>query len=334
MKGRASCPPRTAAAPQPRGRGGLWDLGRWPWGSGQSSLWVGPVHQQCVSPDPTPPPALPPAPRGHRPVSQQMGRICASQCGLRAQHPFVFSQWGNSWGASHSGEPQLPCPEPPKATTPSCTTFQPAPGQTGEAASASALQPPGTLGPSPRPRLLWAFTPLAPGGHVCRLQTPLSWGSSTARFSAGWHPTLELTRKREMMLQGLRSPLVRGDGGPQPPTVTAPASLPGPGYPGRHPDTRRLLHSLPASADSSPQPAWDDLCSRVPPSPGPLSPHALPSPHPRSLPLPFFASTLLCQVLGTQRWVPFPLPLQILEAARKTSADPTLWLKGPRRGPL
>lgn len=226
MKGRASCPPRTAAAPQPRGRGGLWDLGRWPWGSGQSSLWVGPVHQQCVSPDPTPPPALPPAPRGHRPVSQQMGRICASQCGLRAQHPFVFSQWGNSWGASHSGEPQLPCPEPPKATTPSCTTFQPAPGQTGEAASASALQPPGTLGPSPRPRLLWAFTPLAPGGHVCRLQTPLSWGSSTARFSAGWHPTLELTRKREMMLQGLRSPLVRGDGGPQPPTVTAPASLP------------------------------------------------------------------------------------------------------------
>ena len=101
---------RTAAAPQPRGRGGLWDLGRQAaQGRGQSSLWVGPVHQECVSPDPSPP-ALPPAP------------------GLRAQHPFVFSQWGSSWGASRSGEPLAALPRAPKGNDSLLHDFPASPG--------------------------------------------------------------------------------------------------------------------------------------------------------------------------------------------------------------
>lgn len=162
MKGRASCPPRTAAAPQSRGRGGLWDLGQWPRGSGQSSLWVGPVHQQCVSPDPTPPPALPPAPRGHRP------RL--TEDGAESPHHGVASV------------PSTPSSSPSGAAlggvsfreTPSCPA-QSLQRQRPPPARLSS-QPRGKLGRLPLPQ---------PSSH----QGPLGQAPSPSPSPLGLHPT-------------------------------------------------------------------------------------------------------------------------------------------------
>lgn len=100
-------------------------------------------------------------------------------------------------GASHSGKPLAALPRASKGNDPLLHDFPASPGANW--GGCLCLSPPATRDPwakpRPRPRLLWAFTPLAPGGHVCRLQTPLSWGSSTARFSAGSAPHFRADKK-------------------------------------------------------------------------------------------------------------------------------------------
>lgn len=233
-------------------------------------------------------------------------------------------------GVSFGGTPTA-LPRAPKGNDPLLHDFPASPGANW--GGCLCLGPPATRDPRAKPLSL---SPLGlhltgPWGPRLPAPDPTQLGQFHRPVLGRPAPHLRADKKAGDDAAGPEVSPGKGRRGTTAPHRHRPSLPPWAGLP-RTPDTCSTA-SQPAQTAPLSLPGMTCVLAFLHPQ-GLCLPMPFPLPHPRSLLLPFFARTLLCQVLGTQRWVPFPLPLQILEAARKTSADPTLWLKGPRRRPL